>query len=197
VTGKDQAPFQGKEASPSSRGTKDAILDAARAEFARGGYGGATIRVIAATAGVDPALVIHYFGSKDALFGATLQMPGGVADRMLAVFDGPREQLARRLVSTYLGLWEDPQTGPMLRSVTRSAMTNPVAADVLRGLIEGTVIAAAASVCPPERLNLAAAQLYGIAFARYVLRTGPVASLGHQELVELVTPQIQLLLNPV
>jgi AcrR family transcriptional regulator len=197
VTGKDQAPFQGKEASSSPRGTKDAILDAARAEFARGGYAGATIRVIAATAGVDPALVIHYFGSKDALFGATLQMPGGVADRMLAVFDGPRDQLARRLVSTYLGLWEDPQAGPMLRSVARSAMTNPAAADVLRGLIEGKVLAAAVSLCPPERLNLAAAQLYGIAVARYVLRTGPVAALRHQELVELVTPQIQLLLNPV
>lgn len=175
--------------------TRDAILASARDEFARAGYGGATVRTIAAGAGVDPALVMHYFGSKEALFTATLQTAGGVLERIASAFDGPPEGVARRLVSTYMSVWDDPDAAPVLASIVRSALASPVAAEAIRHIIEGDLIARAADRYPAERLNLAGAQLFGVAVARYVLRVEPLASLDRAALVELLAPQIQALLD--
>jgi AcrR family transcriptional regulator len=175
--------------------TRDAILTAARTLPARAGYGGATIRAIAGEAGVDPALVMHYFGTKESLFAATLQDTGGVLQRVAAAFDGTADELPRQLVTTYLALWEDPQTASTLASVVRSALTSPIAADAVRRIVEGLVIQQSGHPWPPERVNLVGAQLLGIAVARYVLRTEPLASLSHDALVELLTPQLDLLLN--
>lgn len=175
--------------------TKDLILHAARAQFAKAGYDGATVRAIAGSAGVDPALVLHYFGSKEALFGATLAMADGIPQRMLATLDGRPEEFGRRLASAYLDLWEDPETGPMLASLVRSVLANATAADAVRRLLEGTLLAAGTSKWTAERINLAAAQMYGVAVARYIVRTEPLASMPSEEVVGLVAPHLQALLD--
>ncbi|MDM7853898.1 TetR/AcrR family transcriptional regulator [Cellulomonas alba] len=170
--------------------TRDALLTSARDEFARVGYGAATVRAIAAGAGVDPALVMHYFGTKEALFVATLQKAGGVRERIAAAFEGPPDMVPRQLVTAYLDLWEDPETAPTLVSVVRSALTNPVAADAVRHILEVDLIAGAGRRLPPERVNLAGAQLFGVAIARYVLRTDPLATLDRATLTELLADQL-------
>jgi len=175
--------------------TRDAILTAARAEFARAGYAGATVRAIAAAAGVDPALVMHYFGTKDALFAETLRASGGLVTRIGAAFEGPADGLARRLAATYLALWEDPETAPVLAGVVRSALSSPIAADAVRRLVEGSFLEQAGGRWAPERLNLAGAQLLGIAVARYIVRTEPLASMDRDAVVDLVAPRLQGLLE--
>ena len=175
--------------------TKDVILRAAQAEFARAGYDGATVRAIAGAAGVDPALVLHYFGSKEALYGATLASAEGIPQRMLATLDGPPQGFARRLATAYFEVWEDLDSAPVLASVVRSVLTNTTAAEVVRRLLEGTLLAAGSARWAPERLNLAAAQLYGLSIARYVVHTEPLASMRREEVVELVAPHLQSLLD--
>src|SRR5947199_8475773 len=89
--------------------TRDAIADAARAEFAERGYDRATIRAIAAAAGVDPALVVHFYGSKDSLFGEVMALPPAVADGLAAIADGPRRTIGRRLAQLVVAALEAPE----------------------------------------------------------------------------------------
>jgi AcrR family transcriptional regulator len=190
-------PGQGRARRPreATGATRDAILASARTEFARAGYAGATMRSIAARAEVDPALVIHYFGSKDALFGESLAIPDALPARMLTVLDGPPDGVAHRFVATYLEMWESPEVAPVLLGAVRSTVSNPVAADVVRRMLENEIFAQAAPHWDAERLNLVGAQVFGIAFARYVLRTEPLASLPRERVVELVAPLLQSLLT--
>ncbi|PJJ47851.1 DNA-binding transcriptional regulator YbjK [Mumia flava] len=170
-----------------------AILEAARQQFARHGYAGSTIRSIAAEADVDPALVMHYFRTKDALFAATLDQASALIDGVAAALEGPRDGLAERLARAYLGAWEAPQTSLTLLSVARSALSSPVAAQIVRQMLEGRLLARQTTV-RPERLNLVGAQLFGIATARYVLRTEPLASMTLDEVVVTIAPALHALL---
>src|SRR6478735_4170536 len=90
--------------------TRDAIAVAARAQFAELGYDRATFRGIAGAAGVDPALVVHFFGSKEALFRDVMQLPPALGDALAALADGPREQIGRRLAELVIGALENPAT---------------------------------------------------------------------------------------
>ncbi len=171
-----------------------AILEAARHQFARHGYAGSTIRSIAAEAEVDPALVMHYFRTKDALFAATLEQASALFDAVASSLQGPRDGLGERLVRAYLGAWEDPQLSLTLLSVARSALSSPVAAQLVSQMIEGRLLAQQTTV-RPERLNLVGAQLFGIASARYVLRVEPLASMTPDEVVGAVAGAMQALLT--
>src|SRR5215213_9359869 len=107
---------------PGESGTRNAILSAARVGFASQGYAGTTIRGVASAAGVDPALVNHFYGSKDGLFAASLALPADLPERLLGALEGPAEGVGERLVRFYLGLWEDPVTAGQLRAMMTSAV---------------------------------------------------------------------------
>jgi AcrR family transcriptional regulator len=179
---------------PGVSGSRETILTAARSSFARHGYDGATIRDIAASAEVDPALVRHYFGSKEHLFVEALQFPADPADfvpRLLA--PGP-DGLGERLVTFFLETWDAPDGKPFL-ALLRSVTQNDQAAEMLRQFIAREVIGRVArslQVDRPEmRAALAGSHVVGLAIIRYVIRLEPVASADRAELAREVGPAIQ------
>ena len=181
---------------PGARDTRGRILDAARAAFGERGYDGASVRQIAADAGVDPALVHHYFGTKQRLFLAAMAFPVDPAvalPRLLAA--GPPEQLGERFVTFVVALWDRPDVRPLVTGVVRSAVTDAVAAAMARKLLaEGPLLALAAAIDRPDaqlRATLASSHLMGLAMARYVLGVEPLVSLSPDALAALVGPAIQ------
>jgi len=120
-------------------GTRDRILEAARGRFAEHGFAGTTIRAVAADAGVDPALVHHFYGSKDDLFAAAVALP--IDPNLLpAVVAGDPAGVGERFVRFYLGLWEDPTIGPTLLAVFRSAVSHDRAAALLREFVSARLL---------------------------------------------------------
>ena len=180
---------------PGDSGAREAILAAARRQFAAHGYRGATIRGIAAEAGVDPALLRHYFGDKDALFAEALEFPAGVLPTARAALAGPREGMGRRLASAYLGLWEDPATGPVMAATLASVVSSPQANQRLRDLFAGSDLPSLLPDTPPDeaaqRLTLAASHLLGLAIARHVVHAPALTDLPLDTLVDWVAPAIQ------
>jgi AcrR family transcriptional regulator len=179
---------------PGVSGSRETILAAARSSFARDGYDGATIRDIAASAGVDPALVRHYFGSKEHLFVEALQFPADPAEfvpRLLA--PGP-DGLGERLASFFLEAWDAPDGKPFI-ALLRSVTANDQAAEMLRQFISREVVGRVARSLPvdrPEmRAGLAGSHLVGLAILRYVIRLEPIASADRAELARAVGPAIQ------
>src|SRR4051812_31356654 len=110
--------------------TREAILEAAIAAFAEHGYTGTTIRAVAKAAEVDPALVMHFFGSKDGLFAESIGSGALPLREMLDAVDGDLAGVGERLVSRYLELWEDPRTGAILLAILASAASSPAARDM-------------------------------------------------------------------
>lgn len=179
---------------PGSADTRGRILDAARATFADHGFDGATVREIAARAGVDPALVHHYFGTKQRLFVAAMEFPVDVGATFAALAAGPRETIGERIVRTFVDVWDRPEVRPMVLGLVRSAATDPVAAGMFRRLLaEGPLLALASAVDAPDaglRATLVGTQLIGIAMARYVAGLEPIASLRPDELATAVGPTL-------
>jgi AcrR family transcriptional regulator len=171
------------------------ILAGARASFAEHGYDRATIRDIARRAGVDPALVIHYFHSKEALFGEALELPvhpGEVFARGLAAGPG---RLGATIIRTFLESWEPPENRVRLMAMLRSALTNETAMDMMRDLLVREVfgpITEALGVPDAQlRATLVGSQLLGLAVLRYVGRIEPLASASVDELVAAIGPTLQ------
>lgn len=171
----------------SSRG---AVLDAARTRFARQGYEATTIRAIAADAGVDPSLVMQFYGSKDALFDAVLQGMSGIAERLLATMAGPRAGLGARVARAYLQLWEEPVTGDAVRSLVRAAVGSQRASFVLRSYLAGRLSRTELAEEKRLGLTLAASHLLGTAVGRYLVGVPDLASVPLEELVRRVAPAI-------
>ncbi|GAA0360794.1 TetR family transcriptional regulator [Microbispora corallina] len=180
---------------PGTPQTREAILDAAMRAFAEDGYAGTTIRGVARVAGVDPALVMHFFGSKDGLFEAAIRAGEIPLGLLVEAFEGDPGGLGERLVSRYVALWEDQVHGPRLRAVMSAAASSPAAAAMLKEFVTQKVLLPMTRRLGVERADtrgiLAGAQLIGVAFARYVLEIEPLAKLGRDELVRCVAPAIQ------
>ncbi len=176
-------------------GTRAAILAAAREQFANKGYDGATLRMIAAAAGVDTGLIRHFYGSKDDLFAATLDIPEAFTQGVLHALVGDPDQIGVRLVDTYLSMWEDPASAEPILAIVRSAISSDRAADRLRAILSARIIRKAIPTLAQDngevRAALAGAHLMGIALARYVIRVEPLANLDRDTLIELVAPTIQ------
>ena len=186
-------PRAGRRPGPTT--TRDAIAEAARSQFAGLGYDRATIRAIAAEAGVDPALVVHFFGSKRDLFAAAMAPPFDPAEVMPRVLTGPRSQLGRRLAEFAVGQLEQPEAQRVITGVVRAAASEPQAAAMVRDLVAERVVSAIAERVPgPDarlRANLVASQVIGLVMARYVIRVEPLASLPREELVRAIAPTLQ------
>jgi AcrR family transcriptional regulator len=185
----------GRPPGPSS--ARDDILAAARVLFGRRGYDKASIRAIAGEAGVDPALVHHYFGTKDELFAAAMEFPIDITAVLPLILAGPREEIGERLVRTFLGFWEDPRLRPQFVGILRSATTSETGAALLREFISSKIFALVAQRLgvPQMNLNAAASQVIGLAMLRYVLEIEPIASAPHDEIVALIAPTIQRYVN--
>lgn len=180
---------------PGESGTRAAILAAARTQFAERGFDAATVRGIARAAEVDPALVLHYFGSKVALFAAALELPfdaGAVVERIVA---GPRAQLGRRLALFFLSIWSEPERREPMMALLRAATTSADAAALLRERLAERVLGPVGEALgQPDaelRMSLCAAHLVGIGITRYIVFIEPLASLDSDEVADLVAPALQ------
>jgi AcrR family transcriptional regulator len=175
--------------------TRGEILAAARQGFGEQGFDGTTVRAVAARAGVDPALVHHYFGSKQALFLAAMELPFDFDALIDRVMSGPRKAIGERLVRQALELWEDPATRSLLMAIVRSATTDPVAAGMLRRVLtEGPMLALIRASGQPDaalRATLAGSQVVGLAMARYVIGVEPLASASADQVARAIGPTIQ------
>lgn len=180
-------------------GTRDAILDAARERFAELGYDRASLRAIAAAAGVDPALIRHFFTDKEHLFAAVMADRTTIADRLGTALAGPADGLGARVTEAYLGLWDDPEVQPILLGLVRSATTSTAAAELLLGALAARLLPASAlGSADPERarrLALAASHLFGVAVGRVLLRIPPLAEASRRDLVAELAPVIQRYLD--
>ncbi|MGL4175907.1 MAG: TetR/AcrR family transcriptional regulator [Dermatophilaceae bacterium] len=180
--------------------TRGDILDAARYEFAESGYDGATVRAIAGRAGVDPALVHHYYGTKEQLFAAATHLPLEPADVAARIIDGPTGEIGERAVRVVLAVWGHPASRAPFLLLLRGAMSSEAGSRLLREFVHRALLGrVAVGVTGPDaavRVSAAASQLVGLAIVRYVLRMEPLASLTDDEVVELVAPTIQRYLGP-
>ncbi|MGW5348561.1 TetR/AcrR family transcriptional regulator [Streptomyces sp. NPDC004050] len=179
----------------SGPGAMERIRLAARSEFAARGYDKTSLRGIAKSAGVDPSLIHHYFGSKDELFADTIEL-SLEPDLLVPQIVGPGpDAIGERLVRYFLGIWENPATRAPLLAVIRSALTHEAAARVLRDLVLRRLlerVAADLNVPDPTfRAELAASHMVGIAILRYVVQVEPLASADPDHIVELVAPTLQ------
>jgi AcrR family transcriptional regulator len=180
---------------PGSSGTREAIAEAARQRFAELGYDRATIRGIAEDAGVDPALVVHFFGSKQKLFLSVMELPFDPAVELPRLLAGPRSQAGLRLARFAVGVMDDPEPRSVLTGILRSASSEPEAAQLTRELVASRIVAAfseSLAVDRPElRANLVASQIVGLVMARHVIQVEPLASLDSEALVEAIAPNLQ------
>ena len=178
------------ESQTKSDRTRAAIIAAAQVVFAAHGYERATVRDIAARAGIDPAMVIRYFGSKDELFARVAVFDLKLPD-MSAV---DRNLIGEALVRHFLSLWEDDANGG-LTVLLRSAASNEYAAKKLRDVFTGQVMPTLArlggTAGAAERAGLVSSQLLGLALCRYVLKLPPVVAMPRESIIKEVGKTIQ------
>ena len=177
------------------RSTRDEILAAARDCFGERGYDRATIRDIAARATVDPALVLHYFGSKEHLFAAALEIPLDPSAIITRVMAHDRGEMGTSLVSAFLEAWEPEETRSPLLAMVRSAMTNETAMTLVREFLWRrmfTPLTAMLGVADADlRATLIGSQLIGLAMVRYIAGIEPLASAPAERIVAAAAPTIQ------
>ncbi|MFC4611804.1 TetR family transcriptional regulator [Streptomyces maoxianensis] len=176
-------------------GARERILKAARTEFAERGYDKTTVRGIAKAADVDPALVHHYFGTKDEVFAAAIEVSFEPAMVIPEILGQGAEGIGERLARFFIGVWENPATRAPLLAILRSALTHEAAAKVLRSFVLRRLlerIAGDLDVPDPKfRAELAASHMIGIAILRYVIQVEPLASADPEEIVAMVAPTLQ------
>jgi AcrR family transcriptional regulator len=179
---------------PGQTETKEKLLDAARHRFAEQGYDGATVRAIAADAGVNAAMLHHFFGTKEQLFVAAMNLPVNPAELVPQLLAGPAEGIGERIVRLVLSVWAAPEGRAPFLAMIRSATTNEQAATMMREFLDRVLFAkvAEAGGIPKIRVAAAAAQLIGVALLRYIVCVPPLADASDDEIVALLAPGIQL-----
>ena len=180
---------------PGKADTQGKILAAARRQFAERGYAGATIRGIAAAAGVDPALVHHYYRTKRQLFVATVQLPFDPQEVLRAGIHGDPERAGERIVRMLLRIWSTEQGRSAMLSLLRSALTDDEVMRMLRQFMVGTVVGPIVAQLAPDnhrlRAGLLASQVIGLAIVRHVARLEPLSSADPEKVVAAVAPALQ------
>ncbi len=174
--------------------SRDAVLRAAKHRFAVEGYEKTTLRAIASDAHVDPSMVLYLFGSKAELFRESLRLIIDPDVLVAAMAEGD-DDIGTRMVSTYLGIWENPDTATSMVAMLQSATSNSDAHDAFRGFMQSYVLTAVSGVLGGGeqarlRAMLAATNLVGTAILRYVMRVAPLATLPRDDVVKLVAPAV-------
>lgn len=179
---------------PSGQDTREALLEAAREVFTEQGYNRATVRTIASRAGVDAAMVNHWFGGKDALFTAAVSMPVNPATLLPQILGGDRDSLGERLVRTFLGAW-DEAGGGAFAAVVQSLAAHDSAMTMLREFITtalfGRVVSSLNTDQPQLRAALCGSQMVGLGVVRYLVQLEPLASADQDAVAATVGPTIQ------
>lgn len=180
---------------PGAPGTRDAILAVARRRFATRGYDATSLRGIATEANVDPALVIHYFGTKEGLFVAATGLPAGLSELFGNLAALPLRDFVQALVRGYLQLVDSDQSRNAILALVRSAVSNDKAAAMLREFLTAQLLPVIGRLTThPDaqlRASLVTAQLIGIATQRHVIRLEPLAKAAPDEIVALAAPAIE------
>jgi AcrR family transcriptional regulator len=176
--------------------TKAEILAAARRLFAEEGFESVSMRRIASEAGVDPSLIHHYFGSKDELFMAAIELPLDPAPEVESVLKGQElEGAGQRLMHAFVTIWDGPHQEKLL-AVVRTSLSKPSMSFVLRQLFEHRIVKTVEASLGdrvdhvPVRANFIASQIFGLVVARYILKLEPLASLTESQLAETIGPTI-------
>jgi len=188
---------------PRSRGprggdsdTRGDIVAAATRVFGEKGYAASSVRGIARAAGVDPALVRHYFPAKSDLFVEVMRPLAENDERVVALLALPRERLGDGLLRLALDLWEDPVTGARMRAVLASAVsTQEVGAAMAGVMMRDLVLRLVREDRAPERAAACATQLTGLALGRYVLEVPALATASRDTLSALYAPTLQRYLD--
>ncbi|WP_367323030.1 TetR family transcriptional regulator [Streptomyces sp. HUAS ZL42] len=172
-----------------SDATRAAILEAARERFAADGYERATIRAIAKDVGIDPSMVMRYYGNKEGLFAAAV----AVDLRLPELGALPRHDVGRALVTHFLAIWEENE---QLTALLRVGATNQAGAERMQAIFREQLLPVARTVCPdpeqvPARAGLCATQLLGLALTRYILRLPAAVGLSRGEVVAWLGPTVQ------
>ena len=161
------------------------------------GYDRATMRSIASAAGVDPALIVHFFGSKEALFREVTALPPVLESVIKSIAESPREEVGRRFAQAVVAMLENPETRLVVLARIRAAASHAEAAELVRELVSrdiGLLTSALTDDAPETRAVLVGTQIVGLAFARYVVAVEPIASMATAELVDVLAPTFQRLL---
>lgn len=179
---------------PGQSGSREKILAAARAHFAKDGYDHATVRAIAATARVDPALVLHFFGSKHELFIAAMELPFDPSEFIPELLAPGIEGLGERLVRRFIEVW-DSREGRHLVGLIRSVVSQESAAKMMREFfthaVLGKIVSSLDISDPQRRASLVASQLFGLGVIRYVMKLEPLVSASPDEVAKWVGPNLQ------
>lgn len=186
------APRRGRR--PGAPDTRAAILSSARELFAAQGYAGTSVRSIAAAAGVDGSLVHHYFGTKDDLFVAALQLPVDPRERLADVIAHGPEGAGERLLSVFLSVWDDPELQLPLVGLARNLLDPSGQRLLSEGFLPAVLhpVGVAMGIeCPEVRMPLVASQVIGLILMRYVLAVEPIASMPADDVVAIFAPTIQ------
>jgi AcrR family transcriptional regulator len=184
----------GRGRRPGSPDTRAAILDAARTLFASGGFSGTSVRAVAAAAGVDPALVHHYYGTKDELFFAALALPIDPRKVLAPVIAEGKDGAGERMLRVFLSVWDDPEFRlPMVALARR--MLDPSGKELMRDgflkVVIGPVGLALGIEDPERRMPIVVSQVIGLILMRYLLEVEPLASMAADEVVAVYAPTLQ------
>ena len=175
------------------------ILDQAREAFAESGYAGTTIRAIARAADVDPALVHHYYGTKDNLLDAATTPPQSFLDQIITAWQTPPAELGEQLVRQMLPNWQNPDHSAVLRAIVQIAGNEPATREKLRTIVERSMMGPSAQALTPDerqlRSSLIASQLMGLAFMRFIWKIEPLATMADDDVVAAIAPTIQRYLD--
>lgn len=191
----DGTPAKRRGRRPAGQDTRAALLDAAREVFGESGYDGATVRAIATRAGVDAAMVNHWFGGKEQLFAnAVLQLPFDPVELLAGLVKGDPDTLGERIVRTFVTRW-DGAGGDIFTALIRSVAGHEQATSALREVflkrIMRTVVTEVATDSVELRAGLCASQMVGLGFARYVIGFDPIARADVDELAAAIGPTLQ------
>lgn len=181
---------------PGTSTSRADILAAARELFAEQGYERASLRAIARRAGVDPALIVHFFGSKEGLLREAVTPPVDPRQVIGGALAGvPADRMGEELVRAVVTVWDSPAVNPTLTSMFRTAVSHQLAMTFLRETLQQTVVAAVSSLVDDDtsqrRAQLVAAQMAGLAAARYLIRLPEVVAMTPDELARSVGQSVQ------
>ncbi|ORB31485.1 TetR family transcriptional regulator [Mycolicibacterium parafortuitum] len=174
--------------------SRDVVLAAAKARFSQDGFEKTTLRAIAEDAGVDASMVLYLFGSKEELFQESLRL---ILDPevLVAALTGDEGDIGTRMVRTYLGIWEAPDSAATMRAMLSSATSNSHAHTAFREFMQHYVLTAVSGVLGGDeqarlRALLAASSLVGTAMLRYLIEVPPLSELATEQVVTLVAPTV-------
>lgn len=171
------------------------IVAAARDEFAEHGWAGTTIRAVSRTADVDPALVYHYFGSKEGLLDAATNPPQKWLESVAKVWTTPVDQLGAALITLLLASWADDEIGPTLRAILQTAAHEPSTREKLGRVVAGSLMGVSELGGDERdrliRSGLVSSQMMGFALMRYVWKVEPIASMSDDEAIAAIAPNLQ------